>query len=64
MSKGIKDTWKKYMEKLMNEDNEGDHRILAGVKEGPEDCIRIDKVSAALKTMERHKAPGLSWLVA
>jgi len=30
--KGIKDSWKEYMEKLMNEDNEWDHRILAGVK--------------------------------
>ena len=39
--KGIKDSWKEYMEKLMNEENEWDHRISAGVKEGPEDCIRI-----------------------
>jgi len=37
------------MEKLMNEDNEWDHRILAIVKEGPADCIRIDEVGAALK---------------
>jgi len=28
-------TRKKYLEKLMNEENEWDHRILAGVKEGP-----------------------------
>ena len=33
--KGIKDSWKEYMEKLMNEENEWDHRISAGVKEGP-----------------------------
>jgi len=25
----------------MNEENEWDHRISAGVKEGPADCIRI-----------------------
>jgi len=25
--KGIKDSWKQYMEKLMNEENEWDHRI-------------------------------------
>jgi len=43
----------------MNEENELNHRILAGVKEGPADCIRIDEVAAALK-MKRHKAPGLS----
>jgi len=50
--KGIKDSWKKYMEKLMNKENELDHRISAGVKEGPADCIRMDDVAAALKKME------------
>jgi len=40
------------MEKLLNEENEWDHRILAGVKEGPADCIRIDEVAATLKKME------------
>jgi len=54
--KGIKDSWKEYMEKLMNEENEWDHRILATVKEGPADCIRIDEVAATLKKMKRHKA--------
>jgi len=52
------------MEKLMNEENEWDHRILATVKEGLADCIRIDEDAAALKKMKRHKAPGLSGLVA
>jgi len=33
--KGIKDSWKEYIEKLMNEENEWDHKILAEVKEGP-----------------------------
>jgi len=37
---------------------------LAGVKEGLADCIRIDELAAALKKMKRHKAPGLSGLVA
>jgi len=46
-----------YMEKLMNEENDWDHRISAGVKERPADCVRIDKVDAALKKMKRHKAP-------
>jgi len=62
--KGIKDSWKEYLEKLMNEENEWDHRISATVKEGPAYCIRIDEVAAALKQMKRHKAPGLSRLVA
>jgi len=62
--KGIKDSWKGYMQKLMNEENEWDHKISAGVKEGPADCIRIAEVRAVLKKMKRHKAPGLSGLVA
>jgi len=37
---------------------------LAGVKEGPADCIRIGEVAAALKKMKRRKALGLSDLVA
>jgi len=61
--KGIKDSRKEYMEKLMNEENEWDHGISAEVKEGPADCIRIGEVVAALKKM-RHKAPGLSGLSA
>jgi len=31
--KGIKDSWKEYMEKLMNEENEWDHSISTTVKE-------------------------------
>ena len=62
--KGIKDSWKEYMEKLMNEGNEWDHSVSTTVKEGPADCIRMDEVAAALKKMKKHKAPGLSGLVA
>jgi len=58
--KGIKDSWKEYMEKLINEENEWDHGISAEVKEGPADCIGIGEVTAALKKMKRHKAPSLS----
>jgi len=53
--KGVKDSWKAYMEKLMNEENEWDHRISAGVK-GPADCTRIDEDAAALKKMKKQKA--------
>jgi len=55
--KGIKDLWKEYTEKLMNEENEQDRNISAEVKEGPADCIRMAKVRAVLKKMKRHKAP-------
>jgi len=61
--KGIKDSWKEYMEKLMTEENELDHKISAVVKEGPADCIRIAEVRAVLKKMKKHKSPGLSGLV-
>jgi len=40
--------------KPMNEENEWDHRISAGVKEGPADFIRINEVAAALKKMKRQ----------
>ena len=58
--KGIKDSWKEYVEKLMNKENEWDHKLSAEVKEEPADCIRTDEVRAALKEMKKHKAPGLS----
>ena len=50
--------------KLINEENEWDHSISTTVKEGRADCIRIDEVVAALKKMKKHKAPGLTGLVA
>ena len=52
-----------YMEKLMNEENEWDHRISSGVKEGPADCMKTSEVTAVLKRM-KNKAPGLSRLAA
>jgi len=52
--KGIKHSWKEYMEKLMNEENECDHSILTTVKEGPADYNRMDEVAAALKKMRRQ----------
>jgi len=52
------------MDKVMNEDNELGHTISAGVKERPPDCIQIAEVTAILKKMKRHKARGLSGLVA
>jgi len=52
------------MEKLMNAENEWEHKLSAEVKEGPADCIRMDEVRAVLKKMKRHKAQGLSGLVA
>ena len=64
MRKELKDSWKEYMEILMNEENEWDYGISAEVKEGPAGCIRIGEAVGALKKMKRHKAPGLSGLSA
>jgi len=55
--KGIKDLWKEYMEKLINEEHEWDNKISAEVKEGPADCIRMAEVRAVLKKMKTHKTP-------
>jgi len=38
--KGIKNSWKEYMEKLMNEENKWDHKISAVIQKGPIDCIK------------------------
>jgi len=46
------------------EKNKWDDTISTGVKEGPADCITIDEVAAALKTMKSYKAPDLSAPVA
>jgi len=51
--KAIKDSWKEYMEKLMNEENEWDHKISAEVKEGLTDCIRMAEVRAVLKKTKK-----------
>jgi len=39
----------------MNEENEWDHRISAGIKEGPADYIRFTEVAAALKRLKDIK---------
>jgi len=41
------------MEKMMNEENEWDHKVSGGVKEGPADCTRIAEVRV---TEEDEKA--------
>ena len=53
-------SWKEYMEKLINEENERDHKMPAEVKEGPADCIRMAEVRAVLKKIKRHK-PQNCW---
>jgi len=50
---GIKYSRKEYTVKLMNEENDWDHRISAGVKQGLTDCISVHEVGAALKKDEK-----------
>jgi len=51
------------MKKLMNEEDEWDHKLSAEVKEGPADCITMDEVKTVLKEIKRHKASRLSGLI-
>ena len=62
--KGIKDSWKEYMEKLMNEENDWDHRILAGVKEGPKKTWRrIVQKDCQARKLNREDAMGhIRWM--
>ena len=53
--KGIKDSRKEYMEKLMNEENEWDHKISAEVKEGRTSRLHQDGRSES-STEEDEKA--------
>jgi len=51
------------MGRLVDEENEWDRGMSAGVGEGPADCVGMDGVGAALRRMKGHGAPGLSGLV-
>ena len=65
--KGIKDSWKGYMEKLMHEENEWDHKISAEVKERPADCIRISShhlIFYSLKTVVKRNCVQSSYTYA
>jgi len=56
----VKSTWKKYMEKLMNEENMWDNDVTTERKEGPACKITEREVLNALRMMKQDKAPGLS----
>jgi len=53
------DVWQEALSSIhymywVNKENEWDHRISVGIKEGPADCIRINEVAAALKKIKRQ----------
>jgi len=61
--KGIKYARKEYMEKLMNEEDEWDHRLSTGVKEAPADYTRIDEVALTLLVGWQEGHPACKKLV-
>ena len=59
----IKETWRIYMEKVMNEEFDWKRNIESVKKEGPASRITESEVYNALKSMKLGKAPGLSGVV-
>jgi len=54
----VKEEWKKYMEKLLNEENTWDNATTCEKVEGPCELIRRDEISKALRMMKKGKAAG------
>lgn len=63
-SSGIKQIWKQYMEKLLNEENVWDKDVSCDRIEGPRCEISREEVQKALHKMKTGKAPGGTGLVA
>ena len=59
----VKAVWQKYMEKLLNEENQWDQDIRCALKKGPSDNISTDELRSALKCMKKCKASGTSGIV-
>jgi hypothetical protein len=60
-SVAVAERWRRYFERLLNEENE--HNIEdQNVVEGPIECVSLEKVEDALRKMKNSKAPGLSGL--
>ena len=52
--------WKKYMERLLNEENEWNGKVESTEVEGEVEIITAEEVRAALKDMKKGKASGIS----
>ena len=61
-SDGIKDAWKKYIEKLLNEENEWDD-VGCEKTEGPSCRFVKEEVEKALKKMKKGKVVGPTGVV-
>ena len=62
-SNEIKDDWRQYMEKLLNEENEWDNDIECDVVEGPRCWIKKEEVKKALDSMKKGKVAGQTRVV-
>ena len=49
----VKEEWKKYMEKLLNEENTWDNATTCEKVEGPCELIRRDEILKALRMMKK-----------
>ena len=54
----IRERWRAYFEKLMNEENERGLTEREEVVEGPIDCVSIGEIRAVLRKMKNGKATG------
>ena len=52
--------WKKYMERIMNEENEWDQNVKTELVEGPVERISREEVVKAIREMKAGKAAGPS----
>jgi len=59
----VKDVWQKYMEKLLNEENEWDNNVECEKTQGPSCRITTVEVEQALKNMKNGKAAGQTSVV-
>jgi len=54
----VKGEWRKYMEKLLKEENTWDNATTCEKVEGPCELIRRDEISKALRMTKKVKAAG------
>ena len=59
----VKEEWRKYMEKLLNEENTWDNATTCEKVEGPCELIRGDEISKALRMMKKGKPAGSTGIV-
>ena len=52
----VKEEWRKYVEKLLNEENTWDNATTCETVEGPCELIRIGEISKALRMMKQPAA--------